>query len=76
MWGNLKDGSSNIRVRSGPGTNYGTVTNTSYYDGFLIIGRSSDNEWFKIGSLSAEPMWIAAQYVDYYGDLSDIPVLR
>jgi hypothetical protein len=50
--------STSVNIRVGPGQAYSTVRQAENGDILTIIGKVSDNSWFKITSPNTDPNWI------------------
>lgn len=54
---------ASANLRSGPGTNYGTVASASNGTSFRVIARTSDSQWYLIDRGNTERAWISASVV-------------
>lgn len=59
-------------VRSGPGTNYDLVAQLGYGDELIITGRTEDQSWLRVRTLTGLDGWMAAFLVDVEVDLGQI----
>jgi len=63
------------RVRSGPGTNYGIITELVYLETKPIIGRAANAEWWIIQLTNDETGWVANAVVKVAGNTNGIPIV-
>jgi len=66
---------NNTRVRSGPGTDYGIITELVYLETKPIIGRAANAEWWVIQLTNDETGWVANAVVNVDGNTNDIPIV-
>ena len=59
--------SSSVNIRSGPGTNYNTLTTAVAGDTAQIVGRNQDGSWLNIRLDDGSRGWIASSVVDFIG---------
>ncbi len=57
---------ASANVRSGPGTNYGTIGQVSRGQTFVITGKNPSGEWYQF-DYSGRPGWILGQLVSVQG---------
>ena len=62
---------SSLRVRSGPGTQYGMVDGLSSGDCLSLDGRNKTSTWVRI--LSSDS-WVAAEFLELSGRIGTLPV--
>lgn len=68
-------GTSNVNVRSGPGTQFGIVTTASPGADITIRGRSADGSWLAV-TVDGVDGWIADFLVTGVDDIPSLPVLE
>ncbi|MCL4254335.1 MAG: SH3 domain-containing protein, partial [Anaerolineae bacterium] len=61
--GNITVNVASANLRSGPGTNYGTIASASNGTTFRVIARTSDSQWYLIDRGNTERAWISASVV-------------
>lgn len=62
---------TNLKIRSGPGTHYDQIGRLLEGKQVEAIGRNEAGTWIKI-----ENGWLSAQYVEASGDLMSLPLAR
>src|SRR5690606_34599577 len=65
---------SALRVRSGPGTNYSTLTTYKRNTTVNILGKGqgSGGLWYKISYQGGKEAWVSAQYVKASGTIPNV----
>ena len=65
--------STNIRMRSGPGTDYSQVGTVSSGTTVPVLGRNASANWLFVRN-NGQTGWIAAWLVTINGDINNVPV--
>ncbi len=65
---------SSLRVRSGPGTNFSTLTTYKKNSKVDVVGKcqGSDGLWYKISYSGGKEGWMSAQYLKVSGSVPDV----
>jgi hypothetical protein len=67
---------ANVNVRYGPGTDNGIIGMINKGDTLVVIGKSSNNDWFCIKKPGGTTGWVSSSLVDLVGgQLDAIPVV-
>ena len=64
-----------LNVRSGPGTQYGTVTVVYQGNQLTLIGRNSDGSWVKVRTANGTEGWVNATLIQTNVPISNLPVV-
>lgn len=64
-----------VRLRQGPGVNYGQLGEADESQQFEIIGRSSAGDWWQI-RFQGQTAWVSGQFALPAGNLAAIPVVQ
>lgn len=64
-----------LNVRSGPSTSYSVVNRVKLGQVLAITGKSENGKWWQI-NLSGKKGWIAGQYAQVAGVVTDVPVIK
>jgi len=64
-----------INVRSGPGTDYATVSSLVYQEVRLIIGRDAYAPWWLIQLSNGQSGWVADEVVQVQGSTTAVPIV-
>jgi len=74
--------SARLNVRGGPGVDQPVLGQLNAGDRVLVVGRSQNSEWLALSRPAGvalpegqEVAWVAAQYVEVGGKVSDLPAL-
>jgi hypothetical protein len=62
-----------LNVRSGPGTNYGTIGQARNGERYDVLGQNAASSWYQI-NFNGQTGWVAGQYVVIEGDAAAIQV--
>jgi hypothetical protein len=65
-----------ITLRSGPGVNYPSVAQLGPDIPVAVVGRTSDGAWFRICCVNGQDVWVAAQHVIIFNDISQVPLVN
>jgi hypothetical protein len=65
-----------ITLRSGPGVNYPSVAQLGPDIPVAIVGRTSDGVWFRICCVNGQDVWVAAQHVIVFNDITQVPLVN
>ncbi|MGF1505273.1 MAG: SH3 domain-containing protein, partial [Anaerolineae bacterium] len=65
---------TNVVLRSGPGTNFARVTVVPFNTTVPVLGRNAQNSWVYV-EYNNQPGWMAAFLVNIIGDLNAVPVV-
>ena len=67
-----------LRVRSGPGTDYGILGRLQPGTELALLARSSDGSWFQIAypADSDERGWVAGEFLEIQGSPDGLPVAQ
>ncbi len=63
-----------LHLRTAPNTNSNIIDTLEPGAALTIIGRTANNAWFWVTDDSGRLGWVAAAYVNYFGDLAAVPV--
>jgi uncharacterized protein YraI len=63
-----------LRMRSGPGTNYGVLLLLAEGQEVNVLGRDEAGEWLKISLDSGEEGWVAAEFIDVGVAVEALPI--
>jgi N-acetylmuramoyl-L-alanine amidase len=69
----LVKGIYDIFIRSGPGTNYGSLAALPAYTSVTANARTANNDWVKVSFQNVEG-WVAAWVITASGDYTNLPV--
>jgi len=65
-----------LNFRSGPGTNYGVLTQLGTNSVLPVVGRLGDNSWYQLNNFGSFG-WVAGGFVNLYGTLcGSVPVVQ
>lgn len=64
----------NVEVRQGPGTQFARMATAPQDSALTILGRSEDNLWFRVMTMSGLPGWVQVSVVDAFGNVAAMPV--
>jgi uncharacterized protein YraI len=65
-----------LNFRSGPGTNYGVLTQLGTNSVLPVVGRLGDNSWYQLNNFGSLG-WVAGGFVNLYGSLcGSVPVIQ
>lgn len=67
---------NNLNLRSGPSTDYPSLTKLGVGETLNVIGRNDDSSWWQIKRSNGGSGWVSAQYVNTEGDCSRAPVVN
>jgi hypothetical protein len=67
---------SNLRIRTGPGTNFENAGNFALNEQVTLIAQSADGAWFKMRRLDASENWVInnPEWIEATGNCSALPV--
>ncbi len=65
-----------LNARTGPSTNYPTVTVLEAGETFDLIGRLNDGTWWQICCINGDPAWVIAEGVELWGNANLAPVVE
>ncbi len=65
---------NSLNVRSGPGLDESLLGQLTAGDRVTVIGRSEEGNWLAI-TWAGDTAWVAAQYVEVVGEVSELPAL-
>jgi uncharacterized protein YraI len=67
---------SSLRLRAGPGTEYGTLGYLPGGTSLQVVGQTDDRTWLQVGLADGRSGWVAARYVEMTGDQGalEIPI--
>ncbi|MCS7220692.1 MAG: SH3 domain-containing protein [Anaerolineae bacterium] len=63
---------NNVNLRAGPGNDFPSLAQAANGDQFELLGRNPDATW--VQCLAAQPMWIAADFVETSIPLPNVPL--
>jgi uncharacterized protein YraI len=63
-----------LRMRSGPGTDYGVVLLLAEGQEVDVLGRDEAGEWLKLSVDSGEEGWVAAEFIDVGVAVEVLPI--
>ncbi len=66
----------NLRVRSGPGTNFERLGNFDLNEQVTATGQNADGSWYQVRRISGATVWVInnAEWVEFSGACSSLPV--
>jgi len=65
-----------LNFRSGPGTNYGVLTQLGTNSVLPVVGRLGDNSWYQLNNFGSLG-WVAGGFVNLYGSQCvSVPVIQ
>jgi hypothetical protein len=64
-----------LNVRSGPGVQYGVLTEAKAGDQFPVLGRTARNDWVQIALPTGEPGWISTGFTRLSGPVAELPIV-
>lgn len=62
-----------VELRTGPGDLYPVVAQLGPGFPFTVVGRNATGDWLQICCISEQQLWVVAQQVTVYNDISGIP---
>jgi len=66
---------SSLRVRSGPGTDFSVVAGLRRNDQITILGRNTDNSWYKVSLPDERIGWVSAEMIKLAEEELQIPLI-
>jgi len=67
--------SSNVNIRSGPGTNFSITTTVVPGATLEVLGRNHDASWLSIRAADSQG-WIARSLISTDGEVADLPIVE
>lgn len=68
--------SSNVNVRSGPGTDYAVITGLSSETMVQVFGRNATGDWLRIAMMDRNVGWVHSNFAILDGAVDDLPVVE
>jgi hypothetical protein len=66
--------SSNLNVRSGPGTSHGILAKAPKNSVVTMVGRNQNGTWVEVQLASGARGWVSAQYLSPNSPIANLPV--
>jgi uncharacterized protein YgiM (DUF1202 family) len=63
-----------LRLRAGPGTEYGIVTTLTANEALTASGKSTEADWIAVSTGSGAQGWVAASYINCGDGVPQLPV--